>query len=263
MLNIKARLAIRIVSDLLIIFIMALMYLAVPATGYHYSGFFLDDTSIRLPFRKQTISTGEVTAFGILLPILTILLLELCIALYHRFGKKGRSTWAEIGATSYDFVISFAVGFTLCCMLTVVIKYRLSALRPYFLEVCQPNYQSNSSGYVTLYTCKAPKSRELDNAFISFVSGHSAVAAVAVVFTVLYLQERLILPIAPLIRPLLQTVFACAGLYVGFTRITDHWHHPQDVAAGLLLGSAAAFASFFGYRPMLYSVITYDHSSRV
>ena len=34
------------------------------------------------------------------------------------------------------------------------------------------------------------------------------------------------------------------ALWVGVTRVQDHWHWPTDVAAGLAIGAGAAAASF-------------------
>jgi hypothetical protein len=37
---------------------------------------------------------------------------------------------------------------------------------------------------------------------------------------------------------------ALAALAVGISRVTDYWHHPTDVAAGLLLGCAVSWLCY-------------------
>jgi hypothetical protein len=37
---------------------------------------------------------------------------------------------------------------------------------------------------------------------------------------------------------------ALAALSVGISRVTDYWHHPTDVAAGLLLGCAVSWLCY-------------------
>ena len=77
----------------------------------------------------------------------------------------------------------------------------------------------------------------------SFPSGHSSCAAAGLGFASLALGGAprvhgraigLALALAP----------SLLALWVGVTRIQDHWHWPTDVAAGLAIGSGAAAASF-------------------
>ena len=77
----------------------------------------------------------------------------------------------------------------------------------------------------------------------SFPSGHSSCAAAGLGFAALALGSAprahgravgLALALAP----------SLLALWVGVTRIQDHWHWPTDVAAGLAIGSGAAAASF-------------------
>jgi membrane-associated phospholipid phosphatase len=37
---------------------------------------------------------------------------------------------------------------------------------------------------------------------------------------------------------------ALAALLVGISRVTDYWHHPTDVAAGLLLGCGVSWLCY-------------------
>jgi hypothetical protein len=37
---------------------------------------------------------------------------------------------------------------------------------------------------------------------------------------------------------------ALAALSVGISRVTDYWHHPTDVAAGLLLGCGVSWVCY-------------------
>ena len=47
--------------------------------------------------------------------------------------------YAELVVTSYKYVGLFLFGFMCNLTLTMVVKYVIGRLRPYYLTVCQPN----------------------------------------------------------------------------------------------------------------------------
>eukprot|EP00762_Andalucia_godoyi_P000731 ANDGO_05315.mRNA.1 PA-phosphatase related-family protein DDB_G0284367 len=84
----------------------------------------------------------------------------------------------------------------------------------------------------------------------SFPSGHAALAFASYVFVVLYTIGKLgLLNLANRRRPaILGMLLACSWLilpfWIALSRINDYWHHPADVIAGALVGSATALVSY-------------------
>lgn len=80
-------------------------------------------------------------------------------------------------------------------------------------------------------------------------AGHSSWSAAGLCYCTWLLLDRLhVFGAAGAGHPwrlLLACMPALAALAVGISRVTDYWHHPTDVAAGLLLG---CFVSWLCYR---------------
>lgn len=56
----------------------------------------------------------------------------------------------------------------------------------------------------------------------------------------LYLQARLQVEWARLLRPTFQFFLIAASVYTGFSRVSDYKHHWSDVLCGLLQGALVA-----------------------
>ncbi|KAK2086753.1 Phospholipid phosphatase 2 [Saguinus oedipus] len=79
-----------------------------------------------------------------------------------------------------------------------------------------------------------------EHALLSFYSGHASFGMYCMVFLTLYVQARLCWKWARLLRPTVQFFLVAFALYVGYTRVSDHKHHWNDVLAGLLQGALVA-----------------------
>ena len=107
-----------------------------------------------------------------------------------------------------NMVLGYLFGAAITMSLVTVAKYTLGRLRPHFFDVCNLNYSTIDCGtnehpiYVTNYHCPGNSkiaddfviSMEaiIEDAHISFVSGHSSYIFQAMTFLALYLQARLV-----------------------------------------------------------------------
>ncbi|XP_072255534.1 phospholipid phosphatase 3-like [Pyxicephalus adspersus] len=202
-------------------------------------GFFCEDNSIRFPAtREETVSDTMLISVGILITGVAIVLGE-C----HRVNKQRRS---ESGpregylSSIYRQILPFLFGSALGQSLTNAAKLSAGRLRPHFLSVCQPVGLNCTAGYIEDYTCTGNPSA-VTEARKSFYSGHASFAMYSMLYLSFYLQVRMTWSGARLLRPLVQFVLILVALYTGFTRISDHRHHPSDVAIGFLQGALVAF----------------------
>ena len=83
---------------------------------------------------------------------------------------------------------------------------------------------------------------------MSFVSGHSSIAACSAAFVIFFLQSRLgqihrrqSWKGARYLLPMAQLAAASAAVFTALTRISDYYHHPEDVVAGFILGVATMY----------------------
>ncbi|TGZ71261.1 hypothetical protein CRM22_002750 [Opisthorchis felineus] len=235
------RLIVRVVSDTVIVSLLHLCYFIISAAaGFSRLRIFCDDDSLRYPYKSDTVTIVGCAFYAYLLPVLTVIVLEVLLAVYNRYTLHHR-VWKMMAFLMYNFVITFLMAAGVCLMLTNLIKYTLGRPRPHFWDVCQPDVCPTRTGVAASYTCRGTNKDALDDLFKSFVSGHSSLAAVGSTYAVLYLQERLHLTMAPMVRPLIQVVYVSSAAYIAMSRYADHKHHPWDIIAGVLLGSFIAF----------------------
>lgn len=148
----------------------------------------------------------------------------------------------------------------LATLFQVIIKQLIGGLRPYFLDVCQPdisraatnnNTRLNGVGFhqimYSIDVCTNPDKQALKNAMTSFPSGHSTAAFAGYVFLFLWMNAKLkvwsshqtsFYWLALLMAPLLgATLMACA-------LTIDQAHNWYDILAGSTIGTVMAFASY-------------------
>ncbi|KAF5396096.1 hypothetical protein PHET_10692 [Paragonimus heterotremus] len=94
--NQKSPLAARITSDLLLIILLHVSYFIIDAFGHKQLGFHLNDDTIKLPYKVDTVSTLSVTLYAYLLPILTVIAVELFTALFRRFAMDEANVWHQV-----------------------------------------------------------------------------------------------------------------------------------------------------------------------
>uniref|UniRef100_A0A667ZPD3 Phospholipid phosphatase 1 n=1 Tax=Myripristis murdjan TaxID=586833 RepID=A0A667ZPD3_9TELE len=207
-------------------------------------GFFCNDESIRYPIKDDTISYQLLG--GVMIPFALILICGECLSVYLSRIKKQSSAMSYLTCV-YKAVGSYLFGAAANQSLTDITKYSIGRLRPYFLAVCKPAWDRincKSGGYIQNYTCNGDKFL-IDEARLSFFSGHSSFSMYCMLFLVLYIQARMRSEWARLLRPTIQFFLIATALYVGLSRVSDYKHHWSDVLAGLLEGGIVAVLTVF------------------
>ncbi|XP_014017245.1 phospholipid phosphatase 1 [Salmo salar] len=219
-------------------------------------GFFCNDESIRYPLKEDTISYQLLG--GVMIPFTLIVVVSgECLGVYMTRVKTKSSLGTNYVARIYKAVASFLFGAAASQSLTDIAKYSIGRLRPHFLAVCKPVWDRincRAGGYIENFTCTGDKDM-VDEARLSFFSGHSSFSMYCMLFLALYVQARLQTEWARLLRPTIQFFLIAMSVYVGLSRISDYKHHWSDVLTGLLQGAIVAiltvfYASDFFKRPV-------------
>ncbi|KAM9735614.1 phospholipid phosphatase 1 isoform 1-T1 [Menidia menidia] len=208
-------------------------------------GFFCSDDSIRYPFHHSTVTSTVLYTVGFSLPIGCMIFGE-CLLVYLQ-RLKSKSPFGSYVACLYKAVGTFLFGAAMSQSLTDIAKYSIGRLRPHFLDVCRPDWKSiscSSGGYIENYTCTGDPTM-VNEGRLSFYSGHSSFSMYCMLFLALYLQARLQVHWARLLRPTLQFFLIAASVYTGLSRVSDYKHHWSDVLTGLLQGALMALLVVF------------------
>ncbi|XP_070759782.1 phospholipid phosphatase 1-like [Enoplosus armatus] len=208
-------------------------------------GFFCNDESIRYPLKEDTISYQLLG--GVMIPFtLIVIVCGECLSVYLS-RIKNQSLGTKYVACVYKAVGSYVFGAAASQSLTDIAKYSIGRLRPNFLAVCKPAWDRincKAGGYIENVNCTGDKFL-VDEARLSFYSGHSSFSMYCMLFLVLYIQARLKSEWARLLRPTIQFFLIATAVYVGLSRVSDYKHHWSDVLAGLLQGGLVAILTVF------------------
>jgi membrane-associated phospholipid phosphatase len=133
---------------------------------------------------------------------------------------------------------------------TQLLKLYVSRPRPNFYALCRFD--------ATTKRCTADLSH-LREANFSFPSGHSSLSACASVFMIWFVcgmilskNNKLSFAQKRLFCALTSSLLLAWCIFVGASRLHDHWHHHSDVVAGLLLGSLAATLAYHVWYPPMW-----------
>ncbi|KAK5622466.1 Phospholipid phosphatase 3 [Crenichthys baileyi] len=209
-------------------------------------GFYCDDESIRYPAKKgDTISDGVLSAAGILITILSIIIGESYRIYFLNEGSKSFVGNPYIAAL-YKQIGVFIFGCAISQSFTDIAKVSVGRMRPHFIDVCKPDFSTIncSLGYITEYTCHGTETK-VQEARKSFFSGHASFSMYTMLYLVFYLQSRFTWHGARLLRPLTQFTLIMMSFYTGLSRVSDHKHHPTDVLAGFIQGALVAYCIVF------------------
>lgn len=132
------------------------------------------------------------------------------------------------------------------CIATTVAKRSVGRLRPKFIDICKPNIDlsacANQPIYITEYQCTNEDEKDVEEARLSFFSGHSSYSMTAATFVTLYVYARLSgVLYSQAALPLIQIGLMSSGLFIGWSRYVDHSHHWSDIFAGQLVGVVVAY----------------------
>ncbi|XP_040013475.1 phospholipid phosphatase 1 isoform X2 [Xiphias gladius] len=208
-------------------------------------GFFCNDDSIKYPLKDDTISYQLLGGVMIPVTILTMIFGE-CLSVYVN-RIKSKSSFGSYIACTYKAIGTFLFGAAMSQSLTDIAKYSIGRLRPHFLDVCKPDWtRSNCSTgvYIEDFMCTGDPTM-VNEGRLSFYSGHSSFSMYCMLFLALYLQARLQVEWARLLRPTIQFFLIAASVFTGLSRVSDYKHHWSDVLTGLLQGALMAILVVF------------------
>ncbi|VDO94854.1 unnamed protein product [Soboliphyme baturini] len=145
------------------------------------------------------------------------------------------------------FISVFMFGMLIVFIFTQTIKLMTGFQRPYFLTLCQPNFNSfcqapyEVAPYPSPYAaCLNQDENELRVASLSFPSLHAALSSFAAIFTSCYIHYMVSLRGAPLLRPFLIFGFLGMCMIASFAPVQGYKNHWVDVWFGWLLGGITA-----------------------
>eukprot|EP00939_MAST-03C_sp_MAST-3C-sp1_P001854 g1854.t1 len=254
----------------------------ITATSYSFGANDFDaleqDPTISLSYVSDAdaqVPTAELFYWSAILPIVFIFVVDMVLLRMILPYRERRPTGLLL--TWFMFTIALAMA------MTVIVKVYVGRPRPNFFALCDymgyreiadgnndtalqafldntiPLRKANTDMY-----CEADKDDWNPKAWTSFPSGHSSISAAGLGFLACYCSSTVKYFLEPdakigdtvrqimviLFSTILPFICLSGALLVASTRVTDHWHHPSDVAAGTILGAVCvAFAAgeyFFG-----------------
>ncbi|XP_049815638.1 putative phosphatidate phosphatase [Schistocerca nitens] len=227
-------------------------------------GFFCDDESIRHPVKADTVPSLALALVALGLPLLVVVVTERVV-----WGARPRSGGGGGGVSlslcsrraavprwvsrASAAALAFLWGAGAQQLLVDSAKLVVGRLRPHFFTACQPDVNCSALQppytYITDYTCLGTDPDVIEEARLSFPSGHSSLSFYAAVFTIIYIGRTGGPWAATLPRHLLQFVLFLAAWCCALSRVSDYMHHWSDVLAGSSIGTATAILTMVFVQP--------------
>ena len=215
--------------------------------------------SLLYPKLADTVPFYAVLLYGILAPVFIILVNELYLAGLFRKNKKIsiEDRFKQLSTNLFHTICLFAFGIATVLLLTEIGKKAVGQLRPHFLSVCLPDFTKINCNqiFAAISTgdsfCRGNRFA-VEEARLSFPSGHASFSAYTMLFLALYLEARFSQREMAYLKGLLQVAAFGATLVVSLSRIADHVHRFSDVVGGVLLGVVVALAMLYGLGAFLW-----------
>jgi len=271
-LDVSAKASLEILGLLVLIFPMAYVYVISSEYTPYQRGFFCDDENLKHPYTEETVPIVTCVSVWAVVSVTLILLVE-CLRSYAMQGERrlkpinnNRTPWVVVEL--YRHFGFFTLGALLTLLFTELAKYTVGRLRPMYLTVCGPRLTDelckDEFGYQKFVVvsdddlCDNLKTgvfskKQLIDARLSFLSGHSSFSFYCGMFLIIYLQARLnnlprinntcvrrFVRGLKIVRPFLQFGMIILSLWISLTRISDYRHHPLDVIFGAIVGMSFA-----------------------
>lgn len=228
--------------------------LALVAPPIPIPAFIERDPSLSYPFKKSTVPTSTLIALAICIPG-GLMLLFITIASLRR--KVSATRW-------FAAVAAHCVAIAQCLLFTQAITDTIKNVtafpRPNFFAYCDYDgyREALSSGNFTDYLaatsptaigsvshCRGPQ-HDVDDAQLSFPSGHASTSFAAMTLATLFLRHAL--SIRKGVHTSAQAIFAAAPLalaaWIAITRVRDRYHNTVDVLCGAVIGAIVAVLSW-------------------
>jgi len=274
--QVSSKAALELVGMVLLLIPLGYIYVFTSHFQPFHRGFYCDDQTIKHPYKEETVSLRLALIIWLSLAIFFILFVETLRSAAER-GKRSshltawrvRVPW--IATELYRQFGYFALGALGCLVFTEISKYTIGRMRPHFLTLCQPDMTEELCKgslkrfyrYVTddeITICQGLEvnggnttTKQLHEARLSFMSGHTSFSFYCAAFLTFYLQARLsnfppcgnskvlcLYRIIKVFRPFIQFSLLILAFWISLTRISDYYHHPEDVLTGGIVGLAFA-----------------------
>lgn len=227
---------------------LPIVLLVTLALTLHYShikpfqrGFFCNDHSLKYPYiENQTVPQYICLLVWILISVFIILFTQILLKSF-----------------SLQVIKEMITGALCCILLTDIVKYSVGRLRPHFLSLCNPEYNTicfNEDAYYNdgeeefindyyqkyvneTQVCNNEKTQLLKEARLSFLSGHTSFSFYCATFLIIYMnvKTKLVKWVSKIV-PYSQMLLVVLATWIGLTRISDYYHHPIDVFCGAITG---------------------------
>jgi len=242
-------------------------------------GFYCDDESLLHPYPGDQ-QFPATLAFIIWAVVFALIVIPVELFRNSQIKTKklaaGRLTLPWLVLDFYRVFGHFVQGALATLLITEVAKVSIGRLRPHFLFLCNPDplkckpdsdkfwgtTESDLEDVCLSYQDVRPLnftvpelSKKMREARLSFMSGHTSTSFYAALFLILYFQARLdrcppekgtkecIRTCLKAFRPLIQACLLALALWISFSRVSDYFHHPLDVAVGAFVGVLMAFVT--------------------
>ena len=244
------------------------------------------DPSLLHPLQDSTISSEFLVWTSVQLPIWLVFLVALMCAdtkaplgdsnsnknllltgsdppLDNAMSFPGVPRWLPIKTLSGAIIprVAHAVAATSALLATIAVSEFITQTLKVVVARRRPNFYAWCEIDISEQVCTNPDTHARCEAQYSFPSGHSSLTMCACTFLSWFLVSHLLrwrrpckrtccplrLPIAVMLGTLLGW-----ALYVAATRLMDHFHHYDDVVAGLVLGATVATTVFHVFFPPLW-----------
>ncbi|PJF16821.1 hypothetical protein PSACC_03397 [Paramicrosporidium saccamoebae] len=228
----RRRLLVSYLYDLLLILVLTLPYFLIFTIPPFERIVWRDDRSIMFPHvESEIIPHWAVPIFALIIPLILI------------------TGWLGIRQFRNRKLLVVYLGLLLSLLITVqlttLIKPMVGRPRPDFLARCDPD-----PSILSKVVCRGPI-KLVHEGRRSFPSGHTSASFGGLGYAGFFLAGQLGVfdgegHVYKLVVSMLP--FLLAGC-VGLTRIIDYRHHWQDVLAGAIIGTIAAYSSYRMYFP--------------
>jgi len=228
------------IGDWIVVGVVLIIYGILTHVPVHRQFFDPYDAAIQYPVETQTIPDALCAVIGLVIPAVIIILIAIA-------NHKAVYAKAQCATAIFGLILSFA----LTMVIIEGLKRAIGQPRPNFIYYSQYDATTGQYGAEDYY---------VEDAFMSFPSGHSGLSFGCLGYFSLYLlylafPAPFVLRIqkSPLVDPtqrnqLWKVVIAVLPIIVAFfiacTRVREYFHHTQDILAGAFIGLCCAYVSF-------------------
>ena len=209
--------------------------------------FCFDDVTL-----PRNVSAEFLVVSAIKIPIFVVCITALCLADTNDSDTIDvlRLFQLPIGRLA-NFLAALSSIFTTIAaseLVTQTLKAIIARRRPNFYALCKFDVAMRTCTSSEFWRCEAQH---------SFPSGHSSLTMCAATFLSFFfvshiLRSQKLAAFRRLAIAVTLTALMGWALYVAATRLVDHYHHYDDVVAGLLLGALVPTITFHMFFPPLW-----------